>query len=790
FTSTLGSINPTSGTALTDAAGYAKVNLTAGSIGGAGIATVTFGTAKATKGFVTDGSGGNSVQGTLTSLGLFNASGAGSAITVVTSSVDGFYRVQVRDANGNGVPNQIISFTTDIGVLVPSNGKVVTSASGVAEITVKAGDSDGAGTLRATTSLGATTLSTSQVFTARQDVVEIGRGVGGAFVKGSLLLSTNSLPTGSTATVTANIVNETAGNTAFNTPVSVTFTSNCAAVTPPKAVIDTTVISQSGVAIATYRPQTGCTNDVITATATLNNSAKAAQASLTILEAAPSSVNFLSAAPRTIAIKGTGGAGRSESADVEFEVRDETGSAVSAGVSVSFSLTTQIGGLSFSNGTPNFSAVTDGAGKVKATVLAGTVPTPVRVVARLTGAGVQPEAVSDVLSVSTGLPTQNAFSVAVSVHNPSPAAGSYDGTVVTVTGRGADHFNNPVPDGTVIQFISEAGAIGPQCTTTNGACSVQWVSGGARSAGYDPDRITRLVSPLTPVERDLHGLLVLRQGIHDRFGRSTILAYAIGEESFSDANTNNRHDAGEGFVDMPEAFLDNNETGLRETPDARLTERFVDFDNSGAYSPKSGSYNGSLCSTAPACSLTNVRRSNLIIQATESVQVYVFAGSRFVNLDGAAWVDNSSDDTEMLAPSRWGNTVLRGSKYENTEYVDPDTGNPDTTKPTAPFAEISPTGQAVSIKYNQLGVASFTVLVADMNGNAPQTGTTVTVDPGSATKMVGRASCTVASATEPVPCSFAVTTPDSPATAFPPIAITITSGSISVGRSILLDTSP
>ena len=45
-------------------------------------------------------------------------------------------------------------------------------------------------------------------------------------------------------------------------------------------------------------------------------------------------------------------------------------------------------------------------------------------------------------------------------------------------------------------------------------------------------------------------------------GRSTILAYALGEESFVDVNGNDEYDFGETFFDLTEAILDKNEDGV------------------------------------------------------------------------------------------------------------------------------------------------------------------------------------------------------------------------------------
>ena len=45
-------------------------------------------------------------------------------------------------------------------------------------------------------------------------------------------------------------------------------------------------------------------------------------------------------------------------------------------------------------------------------------------------------------------------------------------------------------------------------------------------------------------------------------GRSSLLAYTLGEESFVDANGNDEYDFGESFDDLAEAFLDKNEDGV------------------------------------------------------------------------------------------------------------------------------------------------------------------------------------------------------------------------------------
>lgn len=89
------------------------------------------------------------------------------------------------------------------------------------------------------------------------------------------------------------------------------------------------------------------------------------------------------------------------------------------------------------------SGTVPGSARVQATVIADTGP--------LIGT------VSSALSIGTGLPDSNSFSPSFTQFNPADAA-TTDGIEVGVTVRAADHFNNPVPDGTAVSFITEGGA--------------------------------------------------------------------------------------------------------------------------------------------------------------------------------------------------------------------------------------------------------------------------------------------------------------------------------------------
>jgi len=77
--------------------------------------------------------------------------------------------------------------------------------------------------------------------------------------------------------------------------------------------------------------------------------------------------------------------------------------------------------------------------------------------------------------------------------------------------------------------------------------------------------------------------------------RYTILATAIGEESFTDLNGNGQYDAGEPFGDIAEPFLDNDENGTRNP----LAEPFVDFNGNGSFDAAGARLPG-LCAIAAA----------------------------------------------------------------------------------------------------------------------------------------------------------------------------------------------
>lgn len=213
------------------------------------------------------------------------------------------------------------------------------------------------------------------------------------------------------------------------------------------------------------------------------------------------------------------------------------------------------------------------------------------------------------LSVSTGLADQNSFSLSRSAFNVH--ALNFDGNEVDVTVFLADHFNNPVPDGTAVNFIAEGGSIEPSCVTKNGRCDVIWRSQNPRP--FTAESYANSILAKCDGGRPCPFGIINNDLSIDRplGGRATITAYAVGQESFSDLNGNGRFDLGEFYsaYDLSEAFTDHNEDGVyggKSCADASDPcnpansqgdefEEFIDFNGNGTFDAPNGLYNGLLC---------------------------------------------------------------------------------------------------------------------------------------------------------------------------------------------------
>lgn len=349
--------------------------------------------------------------------------------------------------------------------------------------------------------------------------------------------SAPNVPLGSSALVSAVV---RSANGVVQPNVLVTFTPPAVAALNP--AIGTALTDSGGVAtivVEGVAPGAGA----LTASATVAGTQASASVAFAVTAAGATSpaaalfgsVEFAGATKQTLNIAGTGSAATS---DVSFRVRDQNGQPL-AGQTVTFTPTVTTGGLTLQ---PTV-AVSDAQGIARTTVTAGNAPTPVRIKAATAINGNTYEVQSLQLSVSSGNPSQKFFSVAAMTPNIDGC--NLDGAKTSVSARAGDQFGNPVPDGTTVNFVTEGGRVGTDsigsCQTRNGACSVELESQEFRPRNQSPAWNNC---------------------------RVTVLAYAVGQETYADLNSNYRYDAGEPFEDLPDAFVNAQPLGRAATDPA------------------------------------------------------------------------------------------------------------------------------------------------------------------------------------------------------------------------------
>ena len=671
-------------------------------------------------GFI-DGGGGDGATEDAYFLAVALLDAAGEPTNTVTTTTPGRLSVKVtnKGPNGRAIADALVGAEADLGTLNPSTR--LTDADGMANFTLEAGADAGAGTIRVTVA-NADNVETEAFINYQVGAagLRLGHFEDGAFIENEIGIEPDSsLVYQGSAALSVDIVDE-AGNRVTSTE-TINITSDCLATGDAALDPISPLETSTGSARATYTASRCSGNDELTATIDSGNGM--AFATLAIGSPRANSLTFVSAEPELIVLKGTGGGSeRQESSVVTFMVIDSNNNPL-PDVKVDFALTTRIGGLSL---TPE-SAFSDSEGLVNVTLVSGDISTVVRVIASVDagdGSGTTLSTVSDILTVSTGLPDQNSISLSVFGGFVVDGGFTMDGVERCITVRMADKFNNPVPDGTSAIFTTEYGTIDPSCVTgvrngeripssstcgnfeppVPGQCTALWTSGEPRrpTLSSSLNNIRRIDMPsgyscpshngsTGPCPDDLGPV---------RGGRSTILVTAIGEESFIDRNGNGVIDEAEQdlFSNLPEAFIDHNEDGIFNPATAACAnnsqslacisgneETFVDFNNDNTYNRNDGpaQYNGLLCPVEGDgvwCSrdLVNVRDDTYLILSAD---------------DGSGW-------DFLLVRNR---SVVQGTQ-EGNEY---------------------------------------TVYVSDVFNNKPAAGSTITVESGGGCAIISETSFTV-----------------------------------------------
>ncbi|HSI58901.1 MAG TPA: hypothetical protein VLA16_15185 [Ideonella sp.] len=497
----------TVGSTVTDSAG--AVTATVGLGGDNSLRTITV---TAVSGSITRTSAVEVVAG--------SASGGASVAVVlssqtVTSAAPATATVTLRDAGGAVVPNSVVSFSSVRGLGSFSASTALTNTAGQASVAVYPASSSTSGAdevLVSATVNGAPVTATTgfQINATTVSVASFNSDIGAGRLS---------------AYGQANLSVALAG-VAPGTPVALSISSLC--MTRGKATITpTTQTTTNGTASFTYKDVGGCgsTEAVDPVQLTITGTALTSSLSLPLSSPSVSSLGFVSASPETIYLKASG---FNEVSTVTFVVKDQAGNPLPA-QQVVLRPTTVAGGLTLDGSTSDagISKQSDSNGEVTVRVNSGTVPTPVRVVATLQGSSIS--TVSSNLSIAVGLPSQLNFSLSQGTHNIEGF--NIDGTTNTYQIIASDRLGNPVPAGTAINFVTEGGQVEASKQTV-------LVDGLARATA-------NFVSSSPRPEN----------------GRITVLAYALGEESFLDVNGDNVFTTGsETFQDLGDVFLSRNFT--------------------------------------------------------------------------------------------------------------------------------------------------------------------------------------------------------------------------------------
>lgn len=486
----------------------------------------------------TGGTGGGTTTPAEPVVKLAIIDGSGNAVSTLAGGQSATLKATVTTAAGKPAVGAIVQFAAGTSGLVeftPQTGSALTDAAGVAVISVKPASISASGALAIT----ATSVVEGKTATTSSNIA-----VGAApLTVGTLSFSpapSGRLPAFNTLSLNIPV---TSGGQPVSSVSGLNLTSLCVgdgtATLVPGAVAN-------GVQLATYT-NNGCLRGRDLITVSIGNSTQTIGVDVDPANIGAIQFSGTSTAGTSIVLKGSGGQGRSEAAQVTFRVVDQHNNGL-PGVDVNFTATTYTGGLTV---TPA-RATTDAQGNVSTMVSSGTIPTPVRVVAEAQRNGVKISGLSDTLTISTGLPIQKSMSMSADPYNIE--GDSFDGLTSNVTVLLADQYGNPVSDNTAVNLVTEGGAVGSSaqggCTTTNGGCTVS-----LRSQEFRPQN-----------------------------GRVTVLAYLQGIENFTDSNGDGQYtcagytgttpyrplvDAcpsgtGEQFADMGDPFLDTGFDGTYE----------------------------------------------------------------------------------------------------------------------------------------------------------------------------------------------------------------------------------
>lgn len=479
-------------------------------------------------------------------LALVLADSLGNAVTNIVIGKSYTLKATVTQSSG-AASNVIVTFVPGSSAsLNPSSGTALTNVSGLAAIGLvptTAGASTASASAQVTlitTSADGKTSSTSTVTVSGALNYAVATAAPTVITLSTISVASASLPSAGKTAVDLDVYSN--GALAGATSVPVGFTVSCGQVNPNVVSSD-----GNGHVTTTYNSVkadgTLCQGSVaITAVA----AGISTQASLSVAAPTTGAINFVSASPSQIFLSSSGAASQSI---LTFKVLGPSGSDL-PNWPIDFTLTGNPGGVSF--GTQGNTALvtvsSDSTGTVVIPVFAGGTPGPITIRAAWNG-NAAVYTTSNNFTVASGPPQQARMSLAVSTYNLE--GWNVDGTPTTITATLADANGNPVPDGTVVNFVTDGGSVNRTCSTTTAN------TGGLNAGGFSRCSVTLISSNPRPITGTSPAGVT---SVYPTNGRVHVLAYLEGIKTYQDVNSNNQFDAGTDIVtDQGDAYRDDNE---------------------------------------------------------------------------------------------------------------------------------------------------------------------------------------------------------------------------------------
>lgn len=544
-----------------------------------------------------NGNGGTTVEAVnITNIALYDVN---NAVTNSITAAGVTAKVKVTDKTGKGISGAVVTFSGEGVVFGTTNAAVLTNADGEASISIKPQDlnTTGAYQISATANYNGTSATTSPYNFSLQaaNIVLVG-----------MVAATTDLESGASTNIT--LKTQDANTKVNQNNVTVNFSASCGTFEP--AIVAS---SNQGDVTTSYKA-IGTDGKLCEGKHTIRASGSNIPESKVEVNIAATEANSLVYTTTNAVNLGIKNSGSAASGQIEFTLY--ANGTPAANKDVNIELVRAPEDLSFiSLGNRAIKTVkSDPNGKVVVTLYPGDKPGPVEIKATLVSNNTV-SALSKNVAVSTGRVTQDGFSLSVS---KNALQSKVDGDSATINVMLRDRTGNPVPNGTVVSFVSEGGVVTPNCSTTDGRCSV-----------------TLSVQDPRPLDN-----------------RVTVLAYVEGDKQYIDKNGNNLYDEGEPF-----AKLVNDSTGKLVEENTNIGDFFRDDNENNQYDANFGEYIYKRSFGNSLCGLSTIDQPNIAGTCNSGLSAVLRQQLLFAFSENTATFTNVTASGSLLSFNLYGNSM-------------------------------------------------------------------------------------------------------------------------------------